>query len=66
MNNQYTLAISITYDFENPYFRNEYDEWRDDHPDTPAMRQEFVWDRFAPADIMSIVDPNAEKFTASS
>ena len=63
MNNKYTVAISITYDFENPYFKNEYDEWRDDHPDTGAMRLEFVWDRFAPADIMSVVDPNAQKST---
>ena len=64
MNNIYEVSISIEYDFENPYFRNEYDEWRDDHEDTPAMRREFVWDRFAPQDIMSVLDPNAQKFTA--
>lgn len=64
MNNIYEVSINIVYDFEDPDFKNQYDEWRDDHPDTGAMRLEFVWDRFAPENIMSIVDPNAQKFTA--
>ena len=62
MNNLYKVSISIEYNFDNPYFKNEYDEWRDDHDDTPSMRKAFVWDRFAPENIMSIIDPNAQQF----
>ena len=64
MKNIYELSINIEYDFEDPDFKNQYDEWRDDHEDTDAMRREFAWDRFTPEDIMSVVDPNAQKFTA--
>ncbi len=61
MKSKFHVSIGCYYDFDNPDFRDEYDEWRDDHPDTLKMREEFVWDRFAPEHIMSMLDSNAYK-----
>jgi hypothetical protein len=61
MIDRYIVSIKCHYDFGDPVIREQYDEWRDDHPDTEMMRLGFVWDRFGPDNIMSMVDPNSRK-----
>jgi hypothetical protein len=61
MKSKFHVSIGCYYDFDEPSFRAEYDEWRGDHPDTVEMRNGFMWDRFAPENIMSMVDPNSRK-----
>jgi hypothetical protein len=58
---EYRISIWCDYDFNDPAFRDEYDEWRDDHPDGEMMRLGFITDRFAPEDIMHFLDPNSRK-----
>lgn len=62
MKTKFHVTIGCYYDFDNPTFRASYDEWRDDHPDTLEMRECFVWDRFAPNDIMTMIDRDAYKY----
>ena len=62
MKSKFHVSIGCYYDFNNPKFKAEYDEWRDDHLDTLEMREGFVWDRFAPEDIMLFIDSDSYKY----
>lgn len=61
MKEKFHVSIGCYYDFTKPEFKAEYDQWRDDQPDTLEMRECFVWDRFAPVNIMDLVDWDAYK-----